>query len=116
MCLGDFVAKMIHFKFNHFAETLSIFPTRNIYEHAPTIPNAPINTRAGLKFPPLAKYPITIGTTIDAKLPMKLKTPPVNPIKCLGDNIETKTQEIKAIPAPKKASDMKKITMAVSSV
>ena len=100
----------------YFLETRSIFPTRNIYEHAPTIPNAPMNTRAGLKFPPLARYPITIGTTIDAKLPMKLKTPPVNPIKCLGDNIETKTQEINAIPAPKKANDMNEITRDVSSV
>ncbi len=65
-----------------------------------------MNTSAGLKFPPLARYPMTIGTTMDAKLPVKLKMPPVNPIKCLGDNSETNTQEINAMPAPKKANDM----------
>ena len=98
----------------YLAETLSIFPTRNMYEQAPTIPNAPTNTSAGLKFPPLARYPMTIGTTMDARLPAKLKIPPVNPIRCLGDNSDTNTQEINAMPAPKKARDMNEIMRAVS--
>ena len=67
-----------------------------------------MKTRAGLKSPSRVRYPIAMGTTMDAKLPIKLKTPPVRPIRCLGDKSETKTQEINAIPAPKKASDIKK--------
>ena len=87
-----------------------------MYEHAPINPRAPIKTSAGLKFPPLARNPITIGTTIDARFPMKLNTPPVNPIKCFGESKETKIQEINAIPAPKNAAAIKKMTRVVSSV
>ena len=58
---------------------------------------------------------MTIGTTMEAKLPAKLKIPPVNPIRCLGDNNDTNTQEINAMPAPKKASDMNAIMRTVSS-
>ena len=78
------------------------------------IPSVPTKTSAGLKFPPLARTPITIGTIIDARLPIKLKMPPVRPIKCLGDKSETNTQEIQAIPTPKNESDIKEIMSAVS--
>ena len=77
--------------------------------------SVPIKTRAGLKFPPLARNPMTIGTTIEAKLPAKLKIPPVKPIKCFGDNNDTNTQEIRPMPIPKKESDMNKIMSAVLS-
>lgn len=72
----------------------------------------PIKISAGLKFPPLTNKPITSGTTMDARLPIKLKTPPVNPIKCFGARVETKTQVIVAKPFPKKASAIKKMMSA----
>ena len=62
-----------------------------------------MNTSAGAKFPPLAKKPITIGTMIEAKPPIKLKTPPVKPTKCLGASVETNTHVIEARPFPKNA-------------
>ena len=77
--------------------------------------NAPINTSAGLKFPPRIRKPMAMGTTMDAKLPAKLNIPPVNPIRCLGDNNDTNTQEIIAMPAPKKASDINEMIRVVSS-
>lgn len=75
-----------------------------------------MNTSAGRKSPPLTRYPIIIGTTKPATFPQKLNTPPVSPTMFFGDSIDTNTQDIKAMPAPKNASDKKKITIAVSDV
>ena len=73
----------------------------------------PIKIRANVKLPSRAKKPMTIGTTIDANPPIKLNTPPVNPIRCLGARVETKTQVIDAKPFPKKAMVIKKIISGV---
>ena len=56
----------------------------------------PMKMRAGVKLRCRAKKPITPGTIIDARPPIKLKAPPVNPIKCTGASVETKTHVIEA--------------------
>lgn len=49
-----------------------------MYESAPKRANAAMNTSAGAKLPPFAKKPITIGTIIEARPPIKLKLHPLN--------------------------------------
>ena len=76
---------------------------------------APINNKAGSKLPLRASQPIMIGIATDAKLPMKLNTPLVTPIRSFGANVETNTQVIVAKPLPKKAIAIKKMIHAVLS-
>ena len=76
----------------------STLPTRKIYEQAPAKASIPIKDKAGAKFPSFASTPKTIGITMEASWPMKLKTPPVSPISVTGAIVETKTQEIEAKP------------------
>ena len=68
-----------------------------------------MNTSAGAKLPPFARKPITIGTTIDAILPIKLNTPPVSPTISFEANVGTNTQVMEASPFPKKAKVINKI-------
>lgn len=75
----------------------------------------PTKISAGAKLPPLTKNPITRGTTTEERLPMKLNTPPVRPIKGLGAKAETKIHEMAAKPFPKKAMVIKRMISAVLS-
>ena len=79
------------------------------------IVTAPMNSKAGSKLPWRTKYPIIIGITTEAKLPIKLNTPLVTPIRSLGASVETNTQVIVAKPLPKKATAIKKMIQAVLS-
>ena len=47
-----------------------------------------------------------------AKLPTKLKTPPVRPMRCSGAIVETSDQVIEAKPLPKKAQVKNAVTVA----
>ncbi len=56
----------------------------------------------GRKASPFARKPMTIGTITEARLPTKLNTPPVSPIKCLGAKDDTSTHVMEARPFPKR--------------
>ena len=70
-------------------------------------------SKAGLKSPSSAKYPITMGVIAAANPPIKLKTPPISPINLFGAKSETNTHVIEANPFPKKASERKKMISVV---
>lgn len=85
-------------------------PTTNKKDKKPRSVIAPIKYSAGLKSPSFTKIPITTGTITADSPPIKLNTPPTNPIKCLGAINETNTHVIDAKPLPKKASVINKMT------
>jgi hypothetical protein len=63
-----------------------------------------------VKLDPLIKNSITTGTMIAAKLPTKLKTPPVSPMSLTGAIVETSGQVIEAKPLPKNAHVKEAVT------
>lgn len=84
-------------------------PITNKKEKKPNMVKDPMKYRAGLKSPSLTRTPITIGTITPDSPPIKLNTPPTNPIKFFGAREETNTQVMEASPLPKNASVRNKI-------
>src|SRR5258708_40231096 len=62
-----------------------------------------MNINADSKCPSLTSTPITIGTAMADRLPMKLNIPPVRRIRLFGASAETNAQVIDAMPFPKNA-------------
>ncbi len=63
--------------------------------------------------PSLTRYSIMIGVTAADNPPIKLNTPPIKPMRCLGANSETNTQAIEARPLARKAMDKNRIMRKV---
>src|ERR1700748_1359617 len=55
------------------------------------------------------------GVEMPDRLEMKLKVPPVSPIRFLGETEEISDQPMEAMPLPKKATHMKAITISGAS-